>query len=314
MVSSSSQTSPTPSPTGSPTAGQPVTHFVAAGKHRACYVEGGNDGASVLRPSGGSGPQPKPRALLLHGWIASHQLYRKCWSGLGEFLHYRAADLIGFGDSDKPSPAEAAYTPAWYGEQVEALADAMGWDKFVLIAQSMGGPGAVEFAIKNPQRVEKLVLIDSVGIATPPPVLGRVLQLPMIGEGLFHLLGGTRKSLRDFLMNDVYFVKSVFEEKTLDEMLRVINSPGGKAAAYATMMRMTAPSSVQRFTPRLKELKVETRLIWGAQDPLFPLETCGKVMHSLIPGATLDVVEGSGHEPPVEAPEQLLKTLRKVVL
>ncbi len=291
-----------------------MTHFVAAGKHRTCYVEGGNDGASAIGPSaGGASGRPKPRALLLHGWIASHQLYRKCWSGLGEFLHYRAADLVGFGDSDKPSPTEAAYTPAWYGEQVTALADAMGWDKFILIAQSMGGPGAVEFAIAHPERVAKLILIDSVGIAQPPPVLGRVLQLPVVGEGLFHLLGGTRKSLSDFLKNDVYFVKSVFDDQVVDDMLRVINSPGGKAAAYATMMRMTAADSVKRFTPRLQQLKVPTHLIWGDHDPLFPLEKCGRVMQSMIPGATLDVIEGSGHEPPVEAPEQFVATLKRLV-
>lgn len=287
------------------TTGAPVTHFVNAGQYRACYVEGGHDDAG--------GSAKKPRAILLHGWIASHQLYRKCWSGLGEFLHYRAADLIGFGDSDKPDPKTAAYNPRWYGEQLEALADGMGWDKFVLIAQSMGGLGAVEFAIAHPERVEKLILIDSVGIARPPPVLGKILQLPGIGAFLFNLLGGTRKSLGDFLKNDVYFVKSVFDEKVLDDMLRIINGPGGKAAAYATMMRMTAPSSVAAFTPRFKELKVPVRMIWGEHDPLFPLVECGQVMQKLIPGATLDVIEGSGHEPPVEAPEAFLKTLKKLV-
>ncbi len=293
--------------TAAPTASRPPeTHFVTAGQYRACYVEGG-------APADKSAAAAKPRAILLHGWIASHQLYRKCWAGLGEFMHYRAADLIGFGDSEKPDPKTAAYDPRWYGAQLKALADGMGWDKFVLIAQSMGGPGAVEFAIAHPERVEKLILIDSVGIARPPPVLGRILQLPVVGEGLFHLLGGTRKSLGDFLKNDVYYVKSVFDESVLDNMLRTINGPGGKAAAYATMMRMTSPQAVSAFTPRFSELKVPVRMIWGEHDPLFPLVECGRVMQKLIPGATLDVIAGSGHEPPVEAPEAFLQTLKRLV-
>lgn len=279
--------------------GKPVTHFVQAGKHRVCYAEGGD-------PS-------QPRAIILHGWIASHQLYRKCWAGMGEFLNYRAADLVGFGDSDKPSPKDVPYDPKWYGEQVEALADALGWDKFILIAQSMGGVGAVEFTCNHPERVEKLILIDSVGIAQPPPVLGRILQLPGIGSFLFQLLGGTRKSLKDFLVNDVWHVKSVFDEDLLKDMLRIINSPGGKEAAYATMMKMTSPAAVRAFTPRFKDLKVKTHLIWGDHDPLFPLDACGRVIAGMIPGATLDVIEGSGHEPPVEAPEQFVKVLKKLV-
>jgi pimeloyl-ACP methyl ester carboxylesterase len=289
----------------SPLAGQPVTHFIQAGQHRVRYVEGG-EGV-------GSDGRPRPRAIILHGWIASHQLYRKCWAGFGEFLHYRAVDLVGFGDSDKPSPKEAAYDPRWYGEQVKALVDAMGWDKFILIAQSMGGVAATEFAIEHPERVEKLILIDSVGVAQPPPLLGKILQLPGIGGVLFQLLGGTRKSLRDFLVNDVWHVKSVFEESVLVDMLRIINSPGGKDAAYATLMKMTSPQAVQKFTPRFKELKVPTRLIWGEHDKLFPVEACGRTIQQLIPGATLDVIEGSGHEPPVEAPEQFLKVLKRLV-
>ncbi len=292
--------------------GAPVTHFIQAGKHRVRYVEGGDDGKMVDANSGGK--RQKPRAIILHGWIASHQLYRKCWAGLGEFLHYRAVDLVGFGDSDKPSPNDVAYDPKWYGEQVRHLADAMGWDKFTLIAQSMGGVAATEFALENPARVEKLILIDSVGVAQPPPVLGRILQLPGIGSALFQLLGGTRKSLKDFLVNDVWYVKSVFEESVLADMLRIINSPGGKEAAYATMMKMTSPNAVNAFTPRFKELRVPTRLIWGEHDKLFPLEACGRALEKMIPGATLDVIEGSGHEPPVEAPEQFLKVLRRLAL
>ncbi len=298
MTSSAAATSPSTTP--------PTRHFVQAGKYRVCTVEGGFDAA-------GNVPAGKTRALILHGWIASHQLYRKCWAGLGEFLAYRAADLVGFGDSDKPSPKEAAYDPDFYGEQVKALADALGWDRFTLIAQSMGGVAATAFATKYPARVEKLILIDSVGIAQPPPVLGRLLQAPVIGEALFQLLGGTRKSLKDFLMNDVWYVKSVYEDAVLNDMLRIINSPGGKSAAYATMMNMTSPSAVNRFTPRFADLKMKTHLIWGDHDKLFPLAACGRVLQQKIPGATLDVVEGSGHEPPVEAPEQFLKILKQRV-
>jgi pimeloyl-ACP methyl ester carboxylesterase len=296
-MTSSTTTSTTP----------PAPRFVQAGAHRVCYVEGGEPDASV---SGGA----KPRMLVVHGWIASHKLYRKVWSGLGEMAHYRALDLVGFGDSDKPDPATTPYDPDWYGEQLRAFLDATGWTgKVVVLAQSMGAIAATAFALKYPERVEKLIVLDGACIPVPPPVLGRILQAPVIGSVLFDLLGGTRKSLSDFLKNDVYYVKSVFDEAVLQDMLRIINGPGGKKAAYATMMRMVAPSSLARFSPRLSGLKVPVRLLWGEHDKLYPVDQCAREMQRMIPGATLDVIAGSGHEPPVETPEAFLRALRAVV-
>jgi pimeloyl-ACP methyl ester carboxylesterase len=281
----------------------PAKRFVQAGPHRVCYVEGGE-------PASGNTADSKPRLLLVHGWIASHQLYRKCWGGIAEMAHYRALDLVGFGDSDKPDPTTTPYDPGWYGEQIAAFLDATGWSKVTLCAQSMGAIAAVEFARRFPERVEKLIVLDGACVPVPPPVLGRILQAPVLGGVLFDLLGGTRKSISDFLKNDVYYVKSVFDPAVVDDMLRVMNSPGGKKAAYATMMRMVAPSSLARFTPRLAELKVPVRLLWGEHDKLYPVDRCAREMQRLIPGSTLDVITGAGHEPPVEAPEAFLRSLR----
>ena len=287
----------------SPRAAPPTKQFVQAGAHRVCYVEGGG-------PAVGEGAGEKPRLLLVHGWIASHQLYRKCFGGIAEMAHYRAIDLVGFGDSDKPDPATTPYDPGWYGEQLAAFLDATGWAKATVCAQSMGAIAAVEFARRFPERVEKLIILDGACVSVPPPVLGRILQAPVIGSVLFDLLGGTRKSLSDFLKNDVYYVKSVFDPAVVDDMLRIINGPGGKKAAYATMMRMVAPSSLARFTPRLSELKVPVRLLWGEHDKLYPVDRCAREMERMISGSTLDVIAGAGHEPPVEAPEAFLRSLR----
>lgn len=282
------------------TASPQTLQFIQAGAHRVCFVEGG----------AGEG---RPKVLLGHGWIASHQLYRKVWDDLAAVCHYRAVDLVGFGDSDKPDPKTTPYDPAWYGAQLEAFLDASGWDDCIVASQSMGGMAAVELALRAPTRVKKLILIDSAGIAQPPPILGRILQTAGIGPVIYALAGTTRKAVGDFLKNDVYFVKSAFDDKVLDDMLRILKSPGGKEAAYATMMRMVSPKAVSAFTPRLKQLTVPTRLIWGEADKLFPLKAAGEVMQALIPGATLDVVKASGHEPMVETPAAFMDAFRRAL-
>jgi pimeloyl-ACP methyl ester carboxylesterase len=284
----------------------PVIQFVQAGEYRVCYAMGGNNSSNNK-----FGEQT--RILLLHGWISSHQFYRECWARLGEMAQYCAVDLIGFGDSEKPAPAKYRYDPHWYCEQLKAFVDAIGWGKFILIAHSMGGVVATEFAVAHPQFVDKLILIDSVGIAQQPPLLGRILQLPIVGSPLFQLFAGTRKSLRDFMVNDVWYSKSLVEDDVLNNMVRIINSPGGKEAAYATMMRMTSPKAVRAFANRFTELTTKTHLIWGAQDRLFPLNHCGRVIEKLIPNATLDIIDECGHEPPVEVPQRFLRILEKLI-
>jgi pimeloyl-ACP methyl ester carboxylesterase len=227
--------------------------------------------------------------------------------------HYCAIDLLGFGDSDKPSPQKSCYNPHWYGEQLKVFVDAIGWSNFVLIAHSMGGIAATEFAVAHPQFVDRLILVDSAGIVQQPPLLGRILQLPVIGSLLFELLASTRKGLRDFMVNDVWYSKSVVEDSVLSNMYRIINSPGGKKAAYAAMMRMISPKAASTFTNRFSKLTCKTHLIWGAQDRLFPLDSCGLMLEKLIANATLDIIEECGHEPPVEAPERFLQILKKVI-
>ncbi|MEO8270769.1 MAG: alpha/beta hydrolase [Aureliella sp.] len=288
------------------TANSPVVQFTQAGDHRVCFVKGGNESSS-------SRLRDKPRLLLLHGWISSHQLYRECWPWLDEMAHFRAVDLIGFGDSDKPSPKTCRYDPAWYGEQLKAFVDSIGWNKFILIAHSMGGIAATEFAVAHPQFVDRLILVDSAGIVQPPPLLGRILQLPVVGSFLFQLLAGTRKCLRNFMVNDVWYAKSVVEDEVLNNLHRVINSPGGKEAAYAAMMRMVSPEAARDFTNRFSELTCKTHLIWGDRDRLFPLDSCGRMLERLIPNATIDIIEECGHEPPVEAPERFLQILEKLI-
>jgi pimeloyl-ACP methyl ester carboxylesterase len=273
-------------------------HFIAAGAHRVCYVEGGRG----------------DDAVFLHGWIASHQLYRRVFPELGAMFHYWALDLVGFGDSDKPDPRTCAYDAPFYAESLRAFLDAVDLrHPITLVAQSMGGMVAAEFAIRFPHRVKRLVLVDSAGIEVPPPALGRLLQAPILGRALYMAVGGSRKALKDFLLNDVWHNKAVYDDAVIDDMLRVQRQPGGKAAAYAAMTRMVSPRAFRAFQSRFDEIAVPTRILWGERDSLFPLATCGRAIERKIRGSRLAVVKDSGHEPPVERPAAFLAALAEAV-
>jgi pimeloyl-ACP methyl ester carboxylesterase len=275
----------------------PVQYSKSPG--RICYVEGGTSDL--------------PPAIFAHGWIGNRKLYEKCYSDLGKILHFYAIDWPGFGDSDKPSPSVAPYNPPFFASEVIRFADEMGLKKFILVGQSMGGIAATECAIRHPDRIEKLILVDSAGIPVPPPILGSILTLPVVGKPLFMALGTTKKALTDFVKNDVYHVKSDTLDETVTNMQRIMRTEGAKEAAYACLIHMVSVAAMKQFAPRFAEVKVPTRLIWGSHDKLFPVEPCARTVEKSIAGAVLEVLDDCGHEPPFERPELFMAALRRAL-
>src|SRR5215813_9493693 len=106
----------------------------------------------------GAGPR---RLLLVHGFTGAKEdftpwLDRLAASG----WHAVAPDLRGHGASAKPAQ-EAAYSFEIMADDMLGLADALGWDRFVLLGHSMGGMVAQFVACKEPARLDGLILMDT---------------------------------------------------------------------------------------------------------------------------------------------------------
>jgi pimeloyl-ACP methyl ester carboxylesterase len=77
--------------------------------------------------------------------------------------------------------------------------------------------------------------------------------------------------------------------------LRAVIDPGGQSVSAADRLYLAAA--------------MPTLIVWGADDPIIPVEH-GRAAHDAIPGSRLAIIDGAGHFPHVEAPEQLLAVLR----
>ena len=106
-------------------------------------------------------------------------------------------------------------------------------------------------------------------------------------------------------------------ERTMDdaylENLREMYAAEEFRSAYLSTVRaLINPRALfggqHDVTRRLNELKIPVQLIWGADDPLFPLEHARRAKE-LIPGSRLAVIEGAGHTPQAERPEEFNKQL-----
>ena len=131
--------------------------------------------------------------IFLHGWLGSWGLWQDTMKSIGKSYRTYALDFWGFGESDDRLNS---YNVMDFVNLVGQFMDQLGIDKAPLVGHSMGGTVSLLSAIKNPDRVEKIVVIGS-------PIQGSSLSFPLrlagrrvIAEIIFKNFGLFRKILK----------------------------------------------------------------------------------------------------------------------
>ena len=243
--------------------------------------------------------------VILHGggFDAAGLSFRKTIPVLARRHRVYAPDWPGFGQSN-------AMPRDWCVEEcvgfVADLLDALGLKRITLIGLSMGGAFAVGFALGSPKRVERLVLVDSVGLGGGIPggiISYFALHLPLVDELRWALLTRVRTLARRTVCAPLLDQSGTAIEDALDEIIRLARKPGA-GAAFRQLQRSEYRRCGLRtnYLHRLAEIRVPTLIVHGAEDRLIPV-ACAKQAHDLIPHSQLEIIARCGHLPPVEQPE-----------
>jgi len=229
-----------------------------------------------------------------------------------------APDLPGFGRTEKP---RARYGVAYFTRFVDRYMDDRGLRSAAVVGASLGGRIALELALKYPKRVRKLVLVNALGLGRPNVQLSYgLLTLPRLGEAFMKFAGDAvrlapRPMIRRFAAR--YAGASGDLKKTMDDdyfsNLRELYAADGYPDAYlATIRSLVTPKALlaadHDLSKSLGDLKIPVQLIWGDNDPLFPLAHAVNA-HGLIRRSRLAVLEGAGHTPQSERPEEFNRVL-----
>jgi len=223
-----------------------------------------------------------------------------------------APDLPGFGRSDKP--ASARYGIAYFARAIDRYMASRRLRRATVVGTSMGGRIALELALTRPDRVGRLVVVNSLGLGLPrvQPYYPAML-LPRVGETVMQ---GMKHGLRWVPSPVVRRIAARFIgargnlEKTmsdqyLDDLREMYHAEGYPGPYLASVRSMASPRSILGgldVSKRLATLDVPLLIIWGADDPLFPLAQARRA-HELAPGSRLAVIQGAGHTPQAERPE-----------
>jgi pimeloyl-ACP methyl ester carboxylesterase len=223
-----------------------------------------------------------------------------------------APDLPGFGRSDK--------SPLPYGLRLfeSAIYDYArtvgGGGPMDVVGTSMGGRIAIDFTLTHPRMVRRLVLDNSLGLGRPRPgPFYPLVVLPRVGEAVLRGMRSALTGLPPPLIRRAasrWVGMSVDPEQALGDGyladLREMHAAEGYHEAYlATVRSLARPDSFSSadLTAQLAEVGVPVLLVWGADDPLFPVATA-RLAHRLIPGSALAIIKGAGHTPQSERPDE----------
>jgi pimeloyl-ACP methyl ester carboxylesterase len=237
----------------------------------------------------------------VHGFGASSFSWRENLNPIAEagFTVY-APDMRGFGLSDKGW--DKSMSQDAQADRLKAFMDAVGIDRAVLAGNSMGGGIVTNFALRYPDRVRGLVLVDP-GIygGMNSGIASTLVGLPGIQRWGQHLV---RFVLADDDRNAATIKSAWFDPaKVMPEVLsgyrRALQTPDwdlGLLALLRDGMR-------HNLGPRLKDLSMPTLIVWGEHDTWISPSNAPQLNQD-IAGSQLAIIPDAGHVPHEEKPEE----------
>ena len=252
----------------------------------------------------GSGPV----LLLLHGIAGSSRTWRDVIPRLTDRFTVLAPDLAGHGESGKPV---GDYSLGAFASGLRDLLELLCVDRATVVGQSFGGGVAMQLVYQYPELCERLVLVDSGGLGREVNWILRLVALPASeyvmpvlfpsfvrdwGDSLFRTIND--RGIRLGPITEMWSAyASLAESDNRRAFARTVKSvidPGGQTVS--AMDRLYLASALP------------TLIIWGERDDIIPVSHA-HADHRAIPGSRLVVIDGVGHFPQIEEPEQFVEAL-----
>ncbi|AEI63499.1 alpha/beta fold family hydrolase [Corallococcus macrosporus] len=229
----------------------------------------------------GEGPRT---VILVHGWMVSGAV----WDALVERLDLTGLRLVipdmrGAGQSGRP---ETGYSLETLANDVLSVADAADARRFTLVGHSMGGQLVKWVAAQAPERVEGLVLLNTV------PAAG--LPLPPDAAGLFRTSAGSREQKQTILGLACKQLSPEAQEALVKDSMDV--SQSGIEQVFDAW-------TAGGFADKLAAITAPT-LVVATDDAFLPAAFLREAVVSKIRGARLAYLPGPGHYPQVERPAE----------
>nr|WP_297348451.1 alpha/beta hydrolase [uncultured Glaciecola sp.] len=242
--------------------------------------------------------------VLIHGTSASLHTWDGWVDALKGNRRVIRFDLPGFGLTG-PDP-QNNYTIEHYADVVAAVLDELNVKKAVLAGNSLGGYISWATTVMYPQRVSKLILVDSSGYLFKPdsvPIAFKLSQNPIASVLLKNVLP---KSLVARSVKNVYGNPDLVSDELVERYYDLSLRAGNRDALKERFKQMSPGALVDK----IQTINVPTLIIWGAKDRLIPPKF-GTKFNQNIANSQLIVFDELGHVPHEEDPESTVSAVKR---
>ncbi|HVA60189.1 MAG TPA: alpha/beta fold hydrolase [Mycobacteriales bacterium] len=249
-----------------------------------------------------------PAVLLIHGIAGSSRAWRHVMPELARNYTVIAPDLTGHGESAKPL---GDYSLGAFASGLRDFLGVLGVERASLVGQSFGGGVAMQLAYQHPECCERLVLVDSGGLGRQVSWMLRLFAMPgteylmpLLFSALIRERGdrisrqlharGIRPARIGEMWRAYHSLTETESQRSFIRTLRSVIDPGGQTVSALDRLYLAAG--------------LPTLIVWGDRDTIIPVKHA-HAAHEAIPGSRLEILEGVGHFPHVEAPGRFLDVL-----
>ena len=242
--------------------------------------------------------------IFLHGLLEDSRMWRHVTPGLTYGNTVYEIDLMGFGLSEKPQ--DRTYDMDTYVSQLSTYIENFHLENLILVGHDFGAVIATAYAIHNPNRVYKLVLMSApISSSIPLHFNFRLLGTRVIGS----MLTGDW-FLQRILKEGIHNEDERREAKLKEYLQPFHDDPGARQALPKFLREFGLRQAVEtELLPNLDKLSMPTLLLWGSQDPFTPMDVA-RELDVAISTADLQVVTRSGHYFLEDRPEDVRQKLK----
>lgn len=256
----------------------------------------------------GSGPV----LLLIHGMGCDSSTWDSVIEPLAEHFTVLAPDLLGHGESDKPT---GDYSLGGYANGMRDLLTVLGIDRVTIVGHSFGGGVAMQFAYQFPERTERVVLVSTGGLGREVSPLIRAMTLPGAGAALAI---ATARPWRPVVSATLQALSSTGWASTRDL--------GEVARIYESLAEPRSRAAVRRLTSHVLDWRgqfitmtdrtylaqlMPVLVVWGRDDMVIPVAHATHAARASL--SDVRVLDRSGHFPHRDHPQRFVELVTTFV-
>jgi 2-hydroxymuconate-semialdehyde hydrolase len=245
-----------------------------------------------------------PPLVLLHGIPSSSYLWRDVIDPLSATFEVLAPDLLGYGDSDKRMDVDLSI--AAQARYVVAFMETLGVHQAAVAGHDIGGGVAQLMAVDEPQRVVRLILIDSIVDNNWPVADIARLKEPAWDQIMVNidLRSGLRKGLEAGMVTP-----GRVTDELVDEWTRPFQDLGGRRA-YLRAARALNNRDLTSRSKHIDEIETPTLILWGANDK-FLEAGWAETLHHKLRQSTVEIIDPGGHFLPLDRPDAIAEAITR---